>query len=298
MSTAGLVAEASGGVYRIRLDAGALVDAALRGRIKLERRSGDKVVIGDRVTLERSGDQWVIERVEPRRSELLRRGAGGRRAKVVVANLDEILVVVAAGDPEPRLGLIDRLLVIAEANALPATLVVNKADLPGAQDRVAGLARLYGGIGYPVLGVSATAGSGLQEFAERVCRGCSALVGPSGVGKSSLLNALAPGLDLRVGQVSHRTGWGRHTTVSGRMISLPCGGTVADTPGFGDAGLWGVDPREVASCFPEIAARANECQFRGCSHLAEPGCAVRHAVEAGEIAGSRSESYRALRSEA
>lgn len=294
----GVITEVGGGVYRVRLDTTETVDAALRGRLKLERRSGDKVVIGDRVSLQRSAGHWVVQEVEVRRSQLLRRGPGGRRAKVVAANLDEILVVVSAVDPEPRLGLIDRLLVVAEASALPPVLIVNKVDLPGGRESATELEGLYAGIGYPVLAVSAVTGSGLDRFAERVCRGSTALVGPSGVGKSSLLNALDPSLDLRVGAVSRRTRHGRHTTVSGRMILLPCGGMVADTPGFGDVGLWAVEADDVGSCFPEIVMREGRCRFRGCSHLTEPGCAVRAAVETGEVAVSRWTSYQTLRDEA
>lgn len=294
----GTVVETGGGVYRVRIDSGEQVDAALRGRLKLERRSGDKVVVGDRVRVARSGEAWVVEGVDPRSSELLRRGPGGRKAKVVAANLDAILVVVAARDPDPTPSLIDRLLVVAEASGLTPVLVVNKADLPGGRESAEALRRLYGSIGYRVLVVSAVSGLGMEALAEQVCTGATALVGPSGAGKSSLLNALDPGLDLRIGDLSRRTGRGRHTTVSSRLIQLSCGGAVADTPGFGDVGLWGVAPDEVAACFPELEARVGECQFRGCAHLSEPGCAVRLAVERGEIAPSRYASYRTLRSEA
>ncbi|HSM61804.1 MAG TPA: ribosome small subunit-dependent GTPase A [Longimicrobiales bacterium] len=294
----GTVVETGGGVYRVRLDSGGQVDAALRGRLKLERRSGDKVVVGDRVRVARSGEDWVVEGVDPRSSQLLRRGPGGRKAKVVAANLDAILVVVAARDPDPTPSLIDRLLVVAETSGLTPVLVVNKADLPGGRESAQALRRLYGGIGYRVLVVSAVSGLGMEALAEQVCTGATALVGPSGAGKSSLLNALDPGLGLRIGDLSRRTGRGRHTTVSARLIQLSCGGAVADTPGFGDVGLWGVAPDEVAACFPEMEARVGECRFRGCAHLGEPGCAVRLAVERGEIAPSRYASYRTLRSEA
>ena len=294
----GTVVETGGGVYRVRLDSGGQVDAALRGRLKLERRSGDKVVVGDRVRVARSGEDWVVEGVDPRSSQLLRRGPGGRKAKVVAANLDAILVVVAARDPDPTPSLIDRLLVVAETSGLTPVLVVNKADLPGGRESAEALRRLYGGIGYRVLVVSAVSGLGMEALAEQVCTGATALVGPSGAGKSSLLNALDPGLGLRIGDLSRRTGRGRHTTVSARLIQLSCGGAVADTPGFGDVGLWGVAPDEVAACFPEMEARVGECRFRGCAHLGEPGCAVRLAVERGEIAPSRYASYRTLRSEA
>ncbi len=123
-------------------------------------------------------------------------------------------------------------------------------------------------------------------------------MGPSGVGKSSLLNAVAPELDLRTGALSRKTGTGRHTTVGSRLLSLECGGTVADTPGFGDVGLWGVSPDELDACFPDFTEPAERCRFRGCAHLEEPGCGVRAAVDSGEVAASRYESYRTLRDEA
>jgi ribosome biogenesis GTPase len=294
----GTVHESGGGVYRVRLDDGSWVDAAFRGRLKRERRTGDKVVIGDRVRLERSRDAWVVDAVEPRSSEMVRRGMGGRRAKVVAANVDRVLVVIAARDPDPTPALVDRLLAVVEASGLHPVLVVNKVDLPGAPERAAELEGTYARIGYRVIRVSAAAGAGLDAFAAEACVGTSALVGPSGVGKSSLLNALHPELALSTGGLSARTGRGRHTTVSSRLIPLECGGLVADTPGFGDVGLWDIAPEDVEACFPEIAALAERCRFRGCAHVEEPDCAVREAVERGEVASTRYASYRTLRTEA
>jgi ribosome biogenesis GTPase len=274
-----------------------MVEAALRGRLKQERRTGDRVVIGDRVKVVRSGDLWTVESVDSRDSELVRRGVGGRLAKVVAANVRRVLAVVAGRDPDVSLGLVDRLLVVAESSGIPPVLVVNKIDLPGGREKAAELAGLYQGIGYRVLQVSATLGEGLAELEAELKNGTSVLVGPSGAGKSSILNALHPALDLRTGGLSVRTGRGRHTTVSARLIPLSCGGTVADTPGFGDVGLWGVLADEVAGCFPELVALQDECRFRGCAHLREPDCAVRDAV-GGTVAESRYRSYVTLRAEA
>jgi len=296
-SEEGTVFGVEGGVYQVRLDSGDFVEAALRGRLKQERRTGEKVVVGDRVRVGHHGSLWAVDAVAPRTSELVRRGLGGRRAKVVAANVDRVLVVVAARDPDPSPALVDRLLVVVEASGVQPVLVVNKVDLPGGADAVEGLRALYEPLGYPVLPVSAATREGLDALARRLANGTSALVGPSGAGKSSLLNALHPTLELRTGDLSRKTGRGRHTTVSSRLIPLECGGTVADTPGFGDVGLWGVDPKEVAACFPEIRALEEECRFRGCAHLKEPDCAVRAAVEAGGMAASRYRSYVALREE-
>jgi len=298
----GVVQESAGGMYQVLLPTGEAVAAMLRGRVKRTHRTGDRVVAGDRVRIEPTGeDGAVIEEVAPRDSQIVRRGRGGR-ARVVAANVDRMIAVVAAEAPPASTGAIDRLLVIGESDELDVALVFNKIDLldddPVRKSEVLDeLVPLYRSIGYPVLSVSAHGGEGVGDFATLVCDGVSALVGPSGVGKSSLLNAVEPGLDLRIGELSRRIGRGRHTTVSSRLIPLGCGGLVADTPGFGEVGVWGGDPDQVGGCFPEIRSRAGACRFADCAHLEEPGCAVREAVEEGEVAASRYRSYRALREE-
>ena len=296
----GVVAASGGGGYEVRLEDGRTVHAVLRGRVKRQARIGDRVVIGDRVEVDRvdgsaEEGEWAIEEVLPRDSVITRQGHSERRPKVIAANLDRMFAVVAARDPEPRLAQLDRLLVIAEANGIPATVVVNKVDLVETAERLERIRTLYESVGYPVLAVSAESGRGLEDLEKALSEGTSALIGASGVGKSSLLNALAPSLDLRVGELSRRVRRGRHTTVRSRLLELPFGGLVADTPGFGDVGVWGVPADEVEDCFPEIRARQHECRFRGCAHLSEPGCAVLEAVQSGDIARSRWESYRALR---
>lgn len=298
----GEVWETTGGVYRIQLEEGRQVEAFLRGRVKREARAGARVVVGDRVRVvsEAGADEltWTIEEVAPRRSQIVRRSGPGRKAKAVAANVDRLVVVASVVAPDPRPEVIDRLLVLAEADDVPALLVLNKVDLPGGAESAAALESLYRGVGYEVRVVSAETGVGLAPLAECLSKGVSAFVGPSGVGKSTLLNAIHPGLSLRTGDVSKRLKRGRHTTVSSRLIPLPGGGLVADTPGFADVGVWGVGEREVERCYPEIARRAEECRFRGCRHGGEPGCAVLEAVERGEVVRSRLESFRLLRDEA
>ncbi len=274
-----------------------VVEASLRGRLKRESRTGNRVVVGDRVRVERIEDAWVIARVEERRTELVRRGRG-RAAKVLVANLDRVFVVVAVREPRASSQLVDRLLVLVESGGMHPTLVLNKVDLPGAKAEAGAMRALYESVGYDVLAVSARSGEGLDGLAEWVCAGTSALIGPSGAGKSSLLNAIDPDLELRTGALSRKTGTGRHTTTGSRLVPLSCGGLVADTPGFGDVALWAVPPADVAFAFPEIAEHARACRFRGCTHRQEPECAVRVALEAGVIPASRYESYRVLREEA
>jgi ribosome biogenesis GTPase / thiamine phosphate phosphatase len=292
----GLVRASAGGVYEVELRGGAVVEAVLRGRLKQEQRTGDAVVVGDRVEVRAHEDgSHTIEGVAERRSELARAapGGGGRRAKVMAANVDQIVAVFAVTHPSPRLRMLDRFLVLAESNGVDAVIVANKTDLGDKAD--AEVFGVYEAIGYPVLYTSTKTGAGIEELRDRLCGRVSALAGPSGVGKSSLLNVIDPDLGLRVGEVSVAVGKGRHTTVSARLIPLACGGYVADTPGLREVGLWGIDPRDLDLFFPEFGEHLDSCRFgRSCSHTHEPDCAVREAVAAGAVPEPRFASYKAL----
>ena len=296
----GTVRATVGGVYEVELATGEVVHAALRGRLKLEQRTGDRVVVGDRVEVQLHADgSATIEAVEERRSELARRapGHGGRRAKVIVANVDQMVVVFAAAHPEPRLRMRDRFLVLAEANDLGVRIIVYQLDLVG-EDAAREMFRVYEAAGYDVIYTSASRGTGVDALRSRLCGRISALTGPSGVGKSSLLNAVEEGLQLRTGEVSEAVRKGRHTTVSAQLLPLSCGGYVADTPGLREVGLWGVPEEELDRYFPEFRPYLGTCRFgSACTHTHEPGCAVRDAVEEGEIPEERYESYRLLREE-
>lgn len=298
MTSIGRVHEVVGGVYRVQLDHGGSVDSTLRGRLKAKPWRGGRVVIGDRVRVALDGDDATVEEVLPRTTAFLRRGAYGRTAKVMAANLERVVVVMSARDPDLSLGYLDRILAVCEANALPCTLVINKQDLPGACAAADPVCDLYRRIGYEVLRTSAESGLGLEELRSVAVRGICALVGPSGAGKSSLLNRLDPSLGLRIGELSRKTGTGRHTTVTSRLLQLSDGTLVADTPGFGDVGLWAVPAERLDRCFPEIGALAEDCRFRGCSHVHEPDCAVRESTRSGRIAQSRYAHYEALLEEA
>lgn len=287
-----MVLAREGGSYRLLLDGVERV-AVLRGKA---RRDRDRAVAGDRVRIDpatRHEDVLAIEGVEPRTSLLARRIPEGRGERAIAANVDQVMLVVATADPDPILQLIDRLLVVAEANELPAVVVANKTDLRPAEAIRAHLAAS----GYPVLAVSVREGTGLRDVAARLVGVETVFTGPSGAGKSSLLNAVEPGLGLRVGEVSRKVGRGRHTTTTATMIPLVAGGYVVDTPGFSEVGIWDLAPGDLAECFPEFRPLIDTCRFADCRHQTEPGCGVRAAVEAGQLPASRFAGYLAILAE-
>jgi ribosome biogenesis GTPase len=284
----GTVLERDGASYRVLTPAGE-VQAVLRGKAK---RDAGKVVVGDVVHLEpeAGGTLHGIVATDERRTLLERRVPEGRGARPVAANIDEVFVVTAVADPAPIPQLLDRLLVVAEVNSIPAAVVINKVELAPAGL----LAARFRAAGYRVFETSAKTGIGVAEFAGALSGHTAVVTGPSGAGKSSLLNAVQPGLGLRVGEISRKVRRGTNTTVAAVMIPLERGGYLVDTPGFSEVGLWGVEPRELASCFPEMRPFIGECRFGDCRHLSEPKCAVRAAVERGEIAPDRHQSYVVL----
>lgn len=276
-----------GGRYRVWCGGG-VVDAVLRGRMKHGRT--EAVLVGDCVTLTHLAEPpAAIEAVLPRRSLLQRRSPGRARGeRAVAANVDQVVVVGAARMPDWDPYLIDRFIAVAEANRLPVSVVINKADLvPAAGD----LGQPYVAAGYRVLVASAWSGRGVAELAGLLRARVSLFSGPTGVGKSTLLNALVPGLRIRTGPVSPRTHTGRHTTVAAEMHPCTEGGFVVDTPGLRDIGLWGLRPHDVARAFPDVGRHAAGCRFDNCRHREEPACAVRDAAADGSLARSRYESY-------
>jgi ribosome biogenesis GTPase len=315
----GTVLGGTGGVWRVRRDDGEVIETSLRGRVKKSnagrRADGSlrrdtiaaaadtlKLAIGDRVVLEQgeSSSAWTISGILPRRSKLARRAPGGGFGeRVVAANVDQVVVVFAAANPEPHPRMLDRFLVIAEANDLAARIVINKVELVGGVAAARERWGEYERVGYPVHYTSAKLGEGLDALHDALAGKVSVLTGPSGVGKSSLMNAMFPGLDLRVGEISESVNKGRHTTVGGYLHPLPGpeGGYVADTPGLREVGMWGLPPESLDRCFPELRTHLDACRFGDCTHRVEPDCAVREALARGEVSAERYDSYLRLREE-
>ena len=291
-----MIIKSQSGFFDVETKQGIIV-CRLRGRLKQGRRDGDILAVGDWVVLSLLKDgTGMIEEIEERQRMFSRMAPTprGEYQQIIIANQDQAIIVFSCAEPEPNLRMLDRFLIVAEEAQTPSMIVFNKVDLVGIR-AAKKLYNHYETIGYRVLYTSAETGRGLDAL-QAVLRGkISVLAGPSGVGKSSLLNSIQPGLGLAVRDVSKATRKGRHTTVVRQLFPLDGGGYVADTPGLKALALWDIEPGEVDGYFPEIRERVAECQFSDCMHLHEPGCAVIAAVETGEISYERYESYIRLR---
>jgi ribosome biogenesis GTPase / thiamine phosphate phosphatase len=317
-STRGRVLSGTGGVWRVHTAQGSVVNASMRGRLKKAdygRREGGairrdtveasaqvvKLAVGDHVmvTPDAVDDAWTIDEILPRSSRLARRAPGGGYGeRIIAANVDQVVVVFAAAKPEPHPRMLDRFLVIAEANQIPARVIVNKVELTG-EDAARGRFHSYEEAGYPLHYTSVLEGRGLEPLQDVLRGRTSVLTGPSGVGKSSLMNALFPGLNLRVAEISESVNKGRHTTVGAFAHPLPGdeGGYVVDTPGLREVGLWNLGITRLDHCFPEFRPLTDQCRFADCRHSVEPGCGIRTALAEGRIEADRYESYLKLMEE-
>ena len=272
---------------------GELLQCEIRGRLKAGvRKTNSPVVAGDWVEiLLREGGGGIIEAVCPRTSKFSRGASGSRPIEqILIANLEQLVVVVAARQPEPRVGFIDRAIIMAVKGNIQPIVCINKVDL--VEDRAVDLlAAPYAALGYPIHYSSAVRGVGMEGFKDVLRNRVSAIVGQSGVGKSTLLNYVEPGLGLKTNEIMARHDRGRHTTTAVQLYKLQQGGYVADTPGIKELRLWDVQRSELERYYPEIAPFVGSCQFSDCSHVHEPDCAVRAASAAGQILPSRYEAF-------
>jgi ribosome biogenesis GTPase / thiamine phosphate phosphatase len=263
----------------------------------------DPIAIGDRVRFvpfaEAGQNRGMITEVLPRLSKLSRPAYARAFEQVIASNVDLVLPIFAVADPTPKWGLLDRYLVSAESSKLPVLIVITKLDLAWKNEDFTSDLEAYRRAGYPIQLVSAKTGEGIEELKQTLQGKMSVLVGKSGVGKTSLLNAIQPGLGLRVKEVSKgEQGKGRHSTTHLEMFELDFGGAIVDTPGMREFGLWEVSGEDLAYLFPEMADHVGKCKFGlSCHHDTEPGCAIRKAVMAGEISPHRYKSYMSLRRE-
>ena len=301
----GRVIKAISGFYTVEVESREPVVAQIAGRLKQEWQTSTIVAAGDWVTISLNADgTGTVEAVAERTSVLSRsrptaaptRKMAADQEQVLVANLDQVIFVFAVKDPTSNLRKLDRFLVVAEMNELPAVICLNKIDLDK-KGKVAAQFQMYADIGYPVLHTSTQTGQGVAELKALLHDKISVLAGSSGVGKSSLLNEIQPGLGLKVSAVSGATGKGMHTTRFAELFPLEQGGYVADTPGIRGLALFDLEPYELDAYFREIAPLVENCRFSDCTHRHEPGCAVLAALQDGRIHPDRYQSYLRLREE-
>ncbi len=287
----------TGSWHLVRTDDGSLVSCRLRGKMRTRGiRTTNPVAVGDHVEIEAvAGEpQGTITHVLERENYIIRRATKlSHESHIIAANIDQVALVATLAFPRTSTGFIDRFLVTAEAYHIPAIIIFNKTDLYDnvLKEALQQVVRIYEQAGYPVLAVSAAGGSGIDDLRAALSNRTSLLSGHSGVGKSTLINVLEPGLNLKVKEISSYHLKGQHATTFAEMFPLSGGGYIIDTPGIKEFGLTDFDRNEVAERFPEMRALMHDCRYNNCSHVHEPGCAVIRAVEAGEIAFSRYENY-------
>ena len=293
----GRVLKYHSGFYHVFHD-GEQTVCKIRGKLKSGRKNTDIIAIGDLVEFEILPDgSGIIESVMPRTNELIRMTTGIKieYRQVLISNMDQVLLVFACTHPEPRLRMLDRFLVVCERQKITPVIIVNKIDLLG-EDRARELFRDYEPLGYRTVFVSAQTGTGISEVHDLLKNRISGLVGPSGVGKYTIINRIDPDLDLRTNEISDYNEKGRHTTVVREMFPLKDGGFVADLPGLKTLALWDIEPEELDGYFPELRDLVKDCYYSDCTHdETEVGCAVHRAVEDGRVSRERYESYLRMR---
>lgn len=295
----GVVVRNTGSSYQVRLDDNREVTCRVKGNFRIKGiRTTNPVAVGDRVSVSKAADDAdYITAVLPRRNYIIRRASNlSKESHILAANLDMAALVMSLRDPVTPTTFVDRFLATAEAYSVPAMLILNKSDIWDEDDRelAEGLKILYEGIGYDVMEVSSVTGAGVEVLADRLRNKTTLLLGNSGVGKSSLINAMVPDANLKTGKISDIHHQGMHTTTFSEMVDLPGGGELIDVPGIRGFGTIDFDPIEVSHFFPEIFRISTDCKYGDCKHVGEPGCAVRRAVENHYISESRFASYLSI----
>ncbi len=299
----GLVIKSTGSWYTVKKENGDIVACKIRGKFRKQNiRTTNPVAVGDRVLFERqeSGNTGIIKEIEDRENYIIRKSSNlSKHAHILAANLDQAILIASLAYPETYLFFIDRFLVVAEAYQIPAKLVFNKIDLFDGQTmkNLEEIINTYENVGYPCLKTSVVNEKNLDIFHDMLKNKTSLLVGNSGVGKSSLINSIDPGINLKTAEISSYHKSGKHTTTFAEMFPLSNGGRVIDTPGIKGFGLIDVDKNEIYHFFPEIFEKARECKYHNCLHDNEPGCAVKEAVVNGEISETRYFNYMSLLTE-
>jgi len=296
----GLVTKSTGSWYQVLANDRQKYDCRIKGIFRTKGiTTTNPIAVGDHVDFEMEPEQGtgVITKLQPRKNYIIRKSINlSKQAQILAANLDQALLVVTLASPRTSLGFIDRFLVTAEAYDIPAALVFNKLDLFSDEglEILADYKSIYENIGYPCYEVSALTGTNIDQVSAIIKDKMTLFSGHSGVGKSSLINALVPELQLRTTQISEWHDKGVHTTTFAEMFGLPQGGYIIDTPGIRELGVIDIEKNELSHFFPEMRALLNQCRFNSCRHINEPGCAVIKAVEEGQIELSRYESYLSI----
>lgn len=295
----GRVVKNTGSAYVVKTADGEEFPCRIKGNFRIKGiRTTNPVAVGDMVKIAHAADDaYYIKEIIPRKNYIIRRASNlSKESHILAANIDLAFLIASIFNPETPLTFIDRFLSTAEAYSIPAIIVLNKSDLwtPEIHDYANELKDLYENIGYKVIFTSAIDNKGIDTLKELTKDKISLFAGNSGVGKSSLINALVPGLKLRTGEVSDLHHTGTHTTTFSEMIELPEGGELIDIPGVKGFGMIEYTPEEVGHYFPEIFKKSSECKYGDCRHTGEPGCAVVEAIKNGEIASSRFASYLSI----